>query len=54
MGPAWPGTLAPERQVQGVWGAGSPPWNVDITSYGLTRRLNKSGFKKNTFVRGDV
>ena len=24
MGPAWPGTLAPERQVQGVWGTGSP------------------------------
>ncbi len=29
MGPAWPGTLAPERQVQGVWGAGSPPGNVE-------------------------
>ena len=28
MGPAWPGTLAPERQVQGVWGAGSPPGNI--------------------------
>ncbi len=25
MGPARNGTLAPERQVQGVWGAGSPP-----------------------------
>ena len=29
MGPAWPGALAPERQVQGVWGAGSPPGNVE-------------------------
>ena len=28
MGPALHGTLAPERQVQGVWGAGSPPGNV--------------------------
>ena len=30
MGPAWPGTLAPERQVQGVWGAGSPPGNITL------------------------
>ena len=31
MGPAWPGTLAPERQVQGTLGE-APPGNVDITS----------------------
>ena len=30
MGPAWHGSLAPERQVQGVWGAGSPPGNVGL------------------------
>ena len=29
MGLAWHGTLAPERQVQGDWGAGSPPGNVE-------------------------
>ena len=33
MGPAWPGTLAPERQVQGVWGAGSPPGNVEYDKF---------------------
>ena len=53
MGPAWPGTLAPERQVQEGWGAGSPPGNIDITSYGLTRRLKESPPEKQyLFVGG--
>ncbi len=52
IGPAWPGTLAPERQVQGVWGAGSPPGNIDITSYGLTRRLKETPPEKKYIFSG--
>ena len=41
--PTDPLDLAPECQVQ-VWGARSPPRNVDITSYGLMR-LSLAGKK---------